>query len=132
MANDTVVIENPSIDFFKDLDSMIEAVRTGNYRMDGTSNDPRNIGIQNSLTKIDHILDHVTKEQTKMGAYSNALTNASDRAEYLSLNVKSVRSSVIDVDVAEAYLEFNTVSISYQAMLSTISKINSMSLLNYM
>lgn len=132
MANDSVVIENPSIDFFKDLDSMIEAVRTGNYRMDGTSSDPRNIGIQNSLTKIDHILDHVTKEQTKIGAYSNALTNASDRAEYLSLNVKSVRSSVIDVDIAEAYLQFNEISNSYQAMLSTIAKINSMSLLKYM
>ena len=132
MANDSVVIENPSIDFFKDLDSMIEAVRTGNYRMDGTSGDPRNIGIQNSLNKIDHILDHVTKEQTKIGAYSNALTNASDRAEYLSLNVKSVRSSVIDVDIAEAYLQFNEVSNSYQAMLSTIAKINSMTLLKYM
>ncbi|MDD4505068.1 MAG: flagellin [Sulfurospirillaceae bacterium] len=132
MANDSVMIENPTIDFFKDLDAAIQAVRTGNYRMDSTSSDPRNIGIQNSLTKIDHILDHVTKEQTKIGAYSNSLTNASDRAEYLSLNVQTVRSSVIDVDVAEAYLEFNTVSISYQAMLSTISKINSMSLLNYM
>jgi len=132
MANDSVAIENPSIDFFKDLDSMIKAVRSGNYRMDGTSSDPRNIGIQNSLTKIDHILDHVTKEQTKTGAYSNALTNASDRAEYLSLNVKSVRSSVIDVDIAEAYLQFNEVSNSYQAMLSTIAKINSMSLLKYM
>ena len=132
MANDAVTISNPSIDFFKDLDSMIEAVRSGNFRMDDKSTDPRNIGIQNSISQLDHILDHVTKEQTKIGAFTNALTNASDRAEYLSLNVKSVRSSVIDVDVAEAYLQFTTVSTSYQAMLSTISKINSMSLLNYM
>ena len=68
----------------------------------------------------------------KIGAYSNALLDAKDRAEYLSLNVKTVRSEVIDVDIAEAYLQFNQISNSYQAMLSTISKINSMSLLNYM
>lgn len=132
MANDAVTISNPSIDFFKDLDAMIEAVRTGTLRMDGNSEDPRNIGLQNSLTQLDHILDHVTKEHTKIGAYSNALGDANERAEYLSLNVKTVRSSVIDVDTAEAYLQFNQISNSYQAMLSTIAKINSMSLLNYM
>lgn len=132
MANDSVTISNPSIDFFKDLDAMIEAVRTGNFRMDGNSSDPRNTGMQNSILQIDHILDHVTKEHTKIGAYSNALSNANDRATYLSLNVNTVRTSVIGVDVAEAYLQFNQVSTSYQAMLSTISKINSMTLLNYM
>nr|MBP9493169.1 flagellin [Sulfurospirillum sp.] len=101
-------------------------------RMDADSEDPRNIGLQNALSQLDHILDHVTKEHTKIGAYSNALGDANERAEYLSLNVKTVRSSVIDVDTAEAYLQFNQISNSYQAMLSTIAKINSMSLLNYM
>lgn len=132
MANDSVTISNPSIDFFKDLDAIIESVRTGNYRMDANSDNPRNPGMQNALIQLDHILDHVTKEHTKIGAYSNALSDAKERAEYLSLNVKTVRTEVIDVDVAEAYLQFSQISNSYQAMLSTISKINSMSLLNYM
>ena len=132
MANDAIAISNPSIDLFKDLDAMIKAVRTGTMRMDADSQDPRNIGLQNALSQLDHILDHVTKEHTKIGAYSNALGDANERAEYLSLNVKTVRSSVIDVDTAEAYLQFNQISHSYQAMLSTIAKINSMSLLNYM
>ena len=132
MANDAIAISNPSIDLFKDLDAMIKAVRTGTMRMDADSQDPRNIGLQNALSQLDHILDHVTKEHTKIGAYSNALGDANERAEYLSLNVKTVRSSVIDVDTAEAYLQFNQISNSYQAMLSTIAKINSMSLLNYM
>jgi len=132
MSNDAVTISNPSIDFFKDLDAMIEAVRTGNFRMGTSGNDPRNIGMQNAILQIDHILDHVTKEHTKIGAYSNALGDANERAEYLSLNVKTVRSEIIDVDIAEAYLQFNQISNSYQAMLSTIAKINSMSLLNYM
>jgi len=132
MANDSVTISSPTIDFFMNLDTIIDSVRTGTYRMDSNSKDPRNVGMQNALSQLDHILDHVTKEHTKIGTFSNALSDANERAEYLSLNVKTVRSQVIDVDIAEAYLQFNQISNSYQAMLSTIAKINSMSLLNYM
>jgi len=132
MANDAVKIEDPNIDFFKDLDNMIEAVRKGTFRMDSESDDPRNIGIQNSLGRIDHIMTHVTKEHTKIGSYSNALSQANERSELLSINVQTVRSDVIDVDIGEAYMKFNQLSNSYQAMLSTVAKINSMSLLNYM
>ena len=132
MANDAVKIEDPNMDFFKDLDGMIDSVRTGRFRMDGNSDDPRKIGMQNSLSRIDHIMDHVTKEHTKIGSYSNALSRANERSELLSINIQTVRSSVIDVDIGEAYMKFNQLSNSYQAMLSTSAKINSMSLLNYM
>lgn len=132
MANNSVAISNPSIDMFKQLDEMIAAVRSGTFRMDSTSDDPRNIGIQNSLAQLDHIADHVTKAQTQIGALTNALTDANTRSEMLSVNVKAVQDSVIGVDIAEAYLEFQSINTSYQAMLSTMSKINSMSLLDYM
>jgi flagellar hook-associated protein 3 FlgL len=132
MANNSVTISNPSVDMFKQLDEMIAAVRSGTFRMDSTSDDPRNIGIQNSLTQLDHIADHVTKAQTKIGALTNALTDANTRTETLSVNVKAVQDSVIGVDTAEAYLEYQSINTSYQAMLSTMSKINSMSLLDYM
>ncbi len=132
MANDLVTIEEPKIDFYKDLDDMITAVRSGTFRMDSDSDDPRNIGIQNSLQRIDHISDHVTKEHTKIGSYSNSLSRANERSELLSINVQTVRSEVSDVDIGEAYMKFNQLSNSYEAMLSTTAKINSMSLLNYM
>jgi len=132
MANDLVTIEEPKIDFYKDLDDMITAVRSGTFRMDADSDDPRNIGIQNSLQRIDHISDHVTKEHTKIGSYSNSLSRANERSQLLSINVQTVRSEVVDVDIGEAYMKFNQLSNSYEAMLSTTAKINSMSLLNYM
>ncbi len=131
MANDAVIVDEPHIDFFKDLDDMIEAVRNGNFSMDADSYDPRNRGVQNALLKIDHISDHVTKEHTKIGSYSNALRSANERAELLSINVQTVKSKISDVDIGKAYMEFTQLSNSYQAMLSTIAKINSMSLLNY-
>lgn len=132
MSNDSVTIENPSVDIFNQFEEMIKAVRSGTFRMDSTSLDPRNMGIQNALSQIDHIADHVTKEHTKIGAYSTALSDAKERAEVLSVNVKTVQADIIGVDITEAYLEYSQISTSYQAMLSTIAKINSMSLLNYM
>ena len=132
MANNSVTISNPSIDMFKQLDEMIAAVRSGNFRMDSTSDDPRNIGMQNAITQLDHIADHVTKAQTKIGALTNALSDANIRSEMLSVNVKTVQNSVIGVDTAEAYLELQSLQTSYQAMLSTIASINKMSLLDYM
>ncbi|AFL68560.1 flagellar hook-associated protein FlgL [Sulfurospirillum barnesii] len=132
MANDSVTIASPSVDIFAQLDEMIAAVRSGTFRMDSTSSDPRNIGIQNALAQLDHIADHVTKAHTQIGALSNALTESTTRAETLKVNVKTVQTELVGIDLAEAYLELTQVSNSYQAMLSAISKVNSMSLLDYM
>jgi flagellar hook-associated protein 3 FlgL len=132
MANDAVVVEDQYIDFFSDLDDIIEAVRNGSSGMDADGDDPRNIGLENAIQRLDHISDHVTKQHAVIGAYSNALSSANERAQLLSVNVQTVRSEVIDVDIAEAYLTYEQLSTSYQAALSTISKINSLSLLNYM
>lgn len=132
MANDAITTDEPNVDIFKQLDSMIQAVRDGNFNMDSNSSDPRNVGMENALLQIDHISDHINKMHTKIGSYSNALQSANERANFLSLNVTSVKSKVADVDVAQAYMNFTQLSNNYQAMLSTIAKINSMSLLKYM
>lgn len=132
MADDAVTIENPTIDLFGQLDEIIASVQSGTYRMSSESSDPRNIGMQNALSTIDHIYDHVTKEHTKIGAYSNALTDEKDRVDTLQVSVKTVQSGIVDIDEAEAYLEYNQISASYQAMLSSIAKVSKMSLLDYM
>jgi len=132
MSNNAIAIDEPNIDFFKDIDKMINSVRSGDFNIDSNSANPRNPGIENSILRIDHIMDHVTKMHAKIGSYSNALQSAGERSDFLSLNVKTIRSQVVDVDIAEAYMNFTQISNSYQATLSTISKINSMSLLNYM
>jgi flagellar hook-associated protein 3 FlgL len=44
----------------------------------------------------------------------------------------SVKSEIIDADYGETMIEFQQLSLAYQAMLNSISQINSMSLLNYM
>ncbi len=133
MSNNAITIDEPSVDFFKDLDQMIKAVREGKFSMDDSSEgDSRNIGIENSIRRLDHLSDHVEKEHAKIGSLSKALDTSYQRSDLLSIQVQTLQSQVADVDIGEALAKYNQISISYQAMLSTIAKVNSMSLLNYM
>ncbi len=132
MSNDFVTIDEPSVDIFKDLDDMITAVRNGTFNMDANSQDPRNLGIENSIRRVEHLRDHVSKLHTKIGSLSNALDGAYKRSDMLELQVTTLQSDVADADVGEALAKYNQVSVSFQALLSTISKVNQISLLNYL
>lgn len=131
MSNNAIVIDEPTLDIFRDLDIMIEAVRNGTYRADGSNGD-RNPGVQNAIERLDHIMDHVTRQHTKIGSLSNALRDSAERATLLEVNVKSVKSEIIDVDYGEAMMQFQQYMLAYQAMLSTVSQINQLSLVKYM
>jgi len=132
MGNRAVIVDNPKIDFFKDLDTIIEAVRNGMLGIDAAGTNPSNPGISNALSKLDGLSAHISKAHTKIGAMSNNLQHANDRAATLELNVTQLKSQVSDVDVAEAVIQYQQVSLNYQAMMSTIAKVNSLTLLNYL
>ncbi|EAL4971714.1 flagellin biosynthesis protein FlgL, partial [Campylobacter jejuni] len=51
-ANNALVIDEPNVDLIKDLDTMIDAVLSGNMRADGNSDDPRNTGMQGALERL--------------------------------------------------------------------------------
>ncbi|QKG29230.1 flagellin N-terminal helical domain-containing protein [Campylobacter sp. RM16187] len=131
-ANNALDIDVPSVDIFSDLDNMIEAVRLGQYRADSNGPDPRNSGIQGAIERIDHIFDHVNKLHTKVGALSNSLKDTNTRASILSVNVKTVKSEIVDADYGETYMHLMQKMMSYQAMLQSVAKVNQLTLLNYM
>ncbi|MDD6056178.1 MAG: flagellar hook-associated protein FlgL [Helicobacteraceae bacterium] len=134
-SNSAVVADDPHVNFFKQIDEMIEALEAGTYRAGGVDNYSdamRNPGIQNALLLFDHLSDHVEKAHTKNGAQGNAFTYSIERTETLITQVKTLRSETIDTDFAEAYLQFSTLSLNYQAMLSSIGKISQLSLVNYL
>lgn len=132
MGNKAITIDNPKIDFFKDLDSIIDAVRNGMLDIDSNSSDPTNPGLQNAISKLDGLSSHFSKAHTRIGAMSNNLQLANDRASTLELNVNQLKSQVADVDLSEAIIQYEQVSLNYQAMMSTIAKVNSLTLLNYL
>ncbi len=132
MSNDLITTQKSQIDFFKDLDQVIESVKEGKIDINNQSSNPRNIGIENSISMLDKLLSHVEKNQSKLGTYSKNLELENQKATTLQTNVKTLKSEIEDVDLADAVVKLNQLTLNYQAMLSTISKVNSLSLLSYL
>ncbi|MDK9694037.1 MAG: flagellar biosynthesis protein FlgL [Sulfurimonas sp.] len=131
-TNNAITVRDPKTDFFKMLDKAITAVENNKLYPDSSSGDVRSVGIENALKIIDDLQEHVFRSHSQVGAQSNALTNSSERTEILKMSSITLRSSVVDTDLAEAYLTLEQLSTNYKAMLSTVSKISELSLLNYL
>jgi len=132
-ANNALTIRDPKTDFFTQIEEMIRSVEEGKKHTDGSDNiDPRNLGIQNSIQMMDDLSDHVSRLQTEAGSYSQVLQLSSDRTDMLILSTKTLQSDVIDTDIAEATLRMQQLNLNYQAMLSSISKVSQLSLVNYL
>lgn len=131
-ANNSLTIDEPNVDIIKDLDSMIDAVLSGDMRANSESENPRNTGIQGALERLDHLADHVSKLNTTMGAYHNTIEGVNTRVSFLSVNVQSIKSNVIDVDYGEAMINLMQTQLAYQASLKASTTITQLSLLNYM
>ena len=131
-ANNALIIDEPHVDFIRDLDNMIEAVSKGYVRADANSEDPRNTGMQGALARLDHLGEHLRKQRTIIGADAAAVEKTADRATMLKLNVKEIRSGVIDIDLAAVLTNMMQTQINYQAALKATSTMSQLSLLNYM
>lgn len=132
-ANSAITIRDPKTDFFAQIEKMIQSVEQGKKRPDGTdSSDPRNLGIQNSIQMIDDLSEHVSRLQTEVGSYSQVLQASTDRTQMLIISTKTLQSDVIGTDIAEAQLRMQQLSLNYQALLSNISKVSKLSLVNYL
>ncbi len=132
MRNQSLSITDPKTNFFKQLDKAIEAVKTGRLRPDGESDNPFDIGIQNGIQVIDNLSSHINKVHAKIGSLANSLQSASDRSTLLTINATTLRSDVLDTDIAQATMKLNQLTLNYQAMLSTISRVSKISLVNYL
>lgn len=131
-TNNAVTVRDPKTDFFKTLDEMITAVENYKLYPDSSSGNIRSVGIENAIAMMDDLQDHVYRAHSQVGAQTNALTTSLQRTELLDISTKSLRSSVIDTDLAEASLELSKLNTNYSAMLSTATKVSQLSLVNYL
>ena len=133
-TNNALTITDPKTDFFATIDEVIRSVE--DYKSvpnaDSADGDLRNIGMENSLAKLDTLSNHVSKSHSQVGAQSNILSTSLERTELLELSTMTLRSSVVDTDLAAASLELTQLTTNYDAMLSTVGKVSKLSLLNYL
>lgn len=132
-TNNSLTISDPKKNFFSEIEEMIRSVEEGKMKADGEdARDPRNIGIQNSIQKMDDLTDHISRLQTLAGSYSQTLQTSSNRTDLLIISTKTLQSDIVDTDIAEATLRMQQLSLNYQALLSNISKVSKLSLVNYL
>ena len=131
-SNNALTIVDAKTDFFKEIDEMITAVEDYKKYPDSSGGSVRNVGVQNAIAKMDVLQDHVIRSHSMVGAQSNALTLSNERTQLLEISTMTLRSSVIDTDLAEASLSLTQLSINYESMLSTIGKVSKLNLVNYL
>ena len=130
--NNAITIDEPQTDFFQTLQNAIEAVKNGNDYANSDSKDPRNYGIQGAIEAIEHVMDRVRREDSKIGAVSEEFSLSIQRVDMLKNHVIELQSQNIDTDIGKATMRLNSIQTSYQALLASIAKVNNLTLLNYL
>ena len=130
-ANNAVVIDTPSTDFFGTLTSAVTAVENGILTTDAYSQDSRSAGIRGAIRAIDHLAGHVAKVRTVAGTNSQSIDTTIKRLNNTITTTKELKNNVIATDVAETMVKFNEQALNYSALLRIISQINELTLINY-
>jgi len=87
--------------------------------------------IQGAAQTLDQALDLIVNQETLFGAKARRLELTQDRIEKIDLDDTSDLSEIMDVDLAEAIMEFTAQQAAYQAALQAGSKSLQQSLLNF-
>lgn len=111
---------------FKDM--ITELIELRDFISAGDLDKIRNVGLVNVNKNIDNTINL----RTELGAKSNIADNTLNRIKSMDVDLKSTKSNLLDVNIAEVTTEIAMVQVSYQASLSVVSKLNQMSILNYM
>ncbi|MBA1437490.1 MAG: flagellar biosynthesis protein FlgL [Epsilonproteobacteria bacterium] len=131
-ANNSLMVRDPKNDFFKSIDEIITSMEEYKNYPDASSYSKRTIGIQNAIARLDDLQSHVRRMHSKVGAQSNTLRDSLQRTTILETSTVTLRSSIIDTDLAEASLTLQQLTLNYQAMLSTVGRVSKLSLVNYL
>ncbi|TKI69889.1 flagellar biosynthesis protein FlgL [Sulfurimonas crateris] len=131
-TNNAITVRDPKTDFFKTMDEMIRSVENYKLYPDSSSGDIRNVGIENAIAMMDDLQDHVYRAHSQVGVQTNALNTSIQRTSLLEISAKSLRSTVVDTDMAEASLNLARLNTNYEALLSTAAKVSKLSLVNYL
>ncbi|MDQ7045979.1 MAG: flagellar biosynthesis protein FlgL [Sulfurimonas sp.] len=131
-SNNALTVRDAKTDFFKTIDELIKSVENHITYPDSTVGNQRSVGIENSIAMMEDLFNHTVRSQSIVGANSNALTSSLERTEILDISTKTLRSEVVDTDLAESALRLTQLTLNYEAMLSTVGKVSKLSLVNYL
>lgn len=89
-------------------------------------------GIKSAMDDVEKSLEKTQINLAYVGTYTARIDKFIEYNETKNINITESLSNIMDVDMAQAVTDFNTLSSAYEAMLYTMSKIQSLSVLNYL
>jgi flagellar hook-associated protein 3 FlgL len=109
-------------DLFALLEDLVPAIEQGDTA-----------GLSDSfLPRLDVAMDDVLSARATCGALRRRYETALSRLKDDNLAMTDLYSGIMDVDIAEAAVEFQTAQMVYQATLATISKVVQPTLVDYL
>ncbi len=130
-ANKANTVSDPKTNFFSALSEAISSVSKNQIYPDSTLGSQTSIGIENSITMITNLINHVTKVHSLSGVQTQSLQQAADTTSMLKVSTQIVQSSVIDTNIAEATARLSQLQLNQQALYASLSKVSKLSLVNY-
>jgi flagellar hook-associated protein 3 FlgL len=109
-------------DLFALLEDLVPAIEQG--AVEGLSD--------SFLPRLDVAMDDVLSARATCGALRRRYETALSRLKDDNLAMTELESGIMDVDIAEAAVEFQTAQTVYQATLATISKVVQPTLVDYL
>lgn len=85
-----------------------------------------------ALDAVDARMQGMRDARGSLGAVASRLDDLDSRLSSIQSNVIEARSKIVDVDMAEAYTDFQTQSTMYQAALAASSRLMNTSLLDFL
>lgn len=130
-AGDSFTI-TPSInqDIFSTVSKFVDTL-DGNYRSDADRSRLQQ-NINSFLDNVDNALDHINTVRSQVGTRQNSIDSSREENASINLQLQRTRSEVENIDIAEAVTTLQTRASSLEILQKSFSRIEGLSLFNYM
>ncbi len=88
--------------------------------------------LQTDSTNIDNCVDLTSNNLASVGTYTKNISSLLATNTTTATTLTQTSSNLVDVDMASAVSNYTTLSTAYQAALYTMSKVESLSIMNYL
>jgi flagellar hook-associated protein 3 FlgL len=89
-------------------------------------------GIRTDIEKIGNALDLTEDNIAYIGSYNNRIDTMLERNSVKDATLAETTSDLVDGDMAQLIADFNTLSTAYQSVLYDMSKLQDLTVLNYL
>ena len=118
----TGTVNGQSVDIFQTLQTFSQDLSTQQHQQ----------ALQTDLANINNCVDLTANNLASVGTYTKNINNLLTTNASTDTALAETSSNLVSVDMAKAISDYSTLSTAYQAALYTMSKVESISILNYM